>query len=89
MTKRKPMTVASIIEAPAPAIPPVDEEAGGEGKRPNVKQLTLYLPLTVHRQLRELAFHEEKRLHGLVMEGLDRVFADRGLPPIQQLTRKS
>jgi len=37
--------------------------------------------------LRELAFHEEKRMHNLLMEGLDRVFADRGTPSVEQLTR--
>ena len=88
-TKRKKMTVADIIEAPDPVAPQTGVETSGEGQRAHVKQLTLYLPHPVYRQLRELAFHEEKRMHSLLMEGLDRVFADRGARPIQQLTRKS
>ena len=91
--KRKPMTVAAIMENSEPdalsATGPVGsrEERGG-GQRAHVKQLTLYLPHPVYRQLRELAFHEERRMHSLVMEGLDRLFADRGARSIEQITRE-
>lgn len=89
--KRKPMTVAAIMEDADPAEPSVSAVAAGRGDRPggqraHVKQLTLYLPHAVYRQLRELAFHEEKRMHALLLEGLDRVFADRGARLINQLT---
>ena len=92
--KRKPMTVAAIIEGPEDAEISVartgagKDERGG-GQRAHVKQLTLYLPHPVYRQLRELAFHEEKRMHSLLLEGLDRLFADRGARSIEQLTRES
>lgn len=90
--KRKPMTVAAIsgeggsLEEPAQEAAPASQERS-LGQRAHVKQLTLYLPHPVYKQLRELAFHEEKRMHNLLMEGLDRVFADRGTPSVEQLTR--
>ncbi len=92
-TKRKPMTVAAISgdeDEPAaklvqPPLPTTQDRLPGQ--RAHVKQLTLYLPHPIYKQLRELAFHEEKRMHSLLMEGLDRVFADRGAPSIEQLTR--
>jgi len=93
-TKRKPMTVAAILgntkptENSAADNQAMKEEQGG-GQRAHVKQLTLYLPHPVYRQLRELAFHEEKRMHSLLMEGLDRLFADRGARSIEQITRES
>jgi hypothetical protein len=90
--KRKPMTVAAIMENPEPAalsttglVSSREERGGG---RAHVKQLTLYLPHPVYRQLRELAFHEERRMHSLLMEGLDRLFADRGARSIEQITRE-
>ncbi len=92
--KRKPMTVAAIMEEAdhgtlaTPAVAAGREERT-EGQRAHVKQLTLYLPHAVYRQLRELAFHEERRMHSLLLEGLDRVFADRGTRSIDQLTRGS
>jgi hypothetical protein len=50
-----------------------------------VKQQTVYLPLAVYEQLRRLAFDERVKMHGLLMEGLDRVFKDRGLPGLAEL----
>jgi hypothetical protein len=92
-SKRKPMSVAAIMEEPghkelatSATISARDERGGGQ--RAHVKQLTLYLPHPVYRQLRELAFHEEKRMHSLLMEGLDRVFADRGVQSIEHITRE-
>jgi len=92
--KRKPMTVDAIMGEPAPADEPIATGMAGTGEgrggqRTHVKQLTLYLPHPVYRQLRELAFHEEKRMHKLLLEGLDRVFADRGARSIDQITRRS
>ena len=89
--KRKPMGLEAIVgETAAISIPEaVKTKEARPGQRTHVKQLTLYLPHSVYRQLRELAFHEEKRMHSLLMEGLDRVFADRGARSIEQLTRDS
>ncbi len=85
--KRKPMTVDAILDSPLPpeSKSSTDRKNPVEGRRSHVKQLTLYLPHPVYRQLRELAFHEEKRMHSLLMESLDRLFADRGVASIDQL----
>jgi hypothetical protein len=63
------------------------QERGGEPRRPNYKQHTAYLPLAVHEQLRKLAFEENSKMHDYLVEGLDRVFADRGLPTVKELSR--
>jgi hypothetical protein len=44
------------------------------------------LPLAVHEQLRKLAFEEDRKMHDYLVEGLDRVFADRGLPAVKNLS---
>jgi hypothetical protein len=41
--------------------------------------------LPVYEQLRRLAFEERRKMHQLLMEGLDRVFRDRGLPGLADL----
>ena len=56
------------------------------GKRRRVTQQTAYLPVPVYEQIRRLAFEENTKMHSLLMEGLDRVFKDRGLPSIAELT---
>lgn len=75
---------AAMVSDPAPAA--VVEPAASQ--RPDVKQQTVYLPLPVYEQLRRLAFEERVKMHQLLMEGLDRVFRDRGLPPLGELGRK-
>ena len=56
------------------------------GQRRRVKQQTAYLPVPVYEQIRRLAFEENTKMHSLLMEGLDRVFKDRGLPSIAEIT---
>ena len=51
------------------------------------KQLAIYLENPVYQQLRTIAFEEETKMHPLLLEGLDRVFADRGLKSIADLLR--
>lgn len=50
-----------------------------------VKQ-TVYLPPAVYEQLRQLAFEERKKMHDYLVEGLDRVFRNRGLKPYAELS---
>jgi hypothetical protein len=51
-----------------------------------MKQHTAYLALAVHEQLHKLALEENRNMHDYLMEGLDRVFADRGLPILADLS---
>jgi len=62
------------------------EAHSSDGKRPTVKQQTVYLPRVVHEQLRHLAFEERAKMHDYLMEGLDLVFKSRGLPSVAELT---
>lgn len=57
--------------------------------RPHVVQQTAYLPPEVYEQLRRLAFDERRKMHSYLLEGLDKVFAARGLPSIKELKGKS
>jgi CxxC motif-containing protein len=56
-----------------------------KSKNEIVKQ-TVYLPPAVHEQLRQLAFEERKKMHDYLVEGLDRVFKNRGLKPYVELS---
>jgi hypothetical protein len=51
-----------------------------------IKQ-TVYLPAQVHEQLRALAFEERKKMHDFLVEGLDRVFKNRGLKSFGELAK--
>jgi len=76
------------VEPPTPSPPPtpaVVTTAPAAARRRAIRQQTVYLPVPVHEQLRRLAFEERVRMHALLMEGLDRVFRDRGLPGLDEL----
>ena len=54
-------------------------------RRPGIKQPALYLKNPVHKQLKLLAFEEDKKMHDLFLEAIDMLLADRGLPSIREL----
>jgi len=62
--------------------PPEAVQGPYRWRRPLTIQQTVHLPPAVHDQLRELAFHERVKMHAILLEGLDRVFKDRGLKPL-------
>ena len=41
---------------------------------PETVRYTAYLPRSVYRQLKELAFTHDRKMHEFVLEGLDLVF---------------
>jgi len=46
--------------------------------RPDIHKTTIYVPYHVNERLREVAFTERKKVHDLLMEGIDRVMESRG-----------
>jgi hypothetical protein len=76
----------AMEEPPTAAEEIPSEGRGGASKRPNFKQHTAYLRIPVHEQLRKLAFEEDGKIHDYLIEGLDLVFAKRGLPSIRDLS---
>ena len=93
MSKKRTSLEAVLREAPSVAEPESmlrqnqpSNTAKTPGKRPGIKQQTAYLALPVYEQVRRLAFEENTKMHTLLMEGLDRVFKNRGLPSIAELT---
>lgn len=68
-----------------PPVRQTDARPVVKSKSEIVKQ-TVYLPPAVHEQLRQLAFEERKKMHDYLVEGLDRVFKNRGLKPYVELS---
>jgi hypothetical protein len=87
----KRTSLEALLEPPASPEPRVGAVAPAAtfSQRPDVKQQTVYLPLPVYEQLRRLAFEERVKMHQLLLEGLDRVFRDRGLPGLKDLKGKA
>lgn len=80
---RKRTSLDTILEPPPAAAQPQPAEPTPPPRQ--VRQQTVYLPLPVYEQLRRLAFEERVKMHSLLLEGLDRVFKERGLAGIDEL----
>ena len=85
MNKKRTSLEAALEEAPSVAEPesmrradPSNRTDKTSSKRRGIKQQTAYLAVPVYEQVRRT----------LLMEGLDWVFKDRGLPSIAELTSK-
>jgi hypothetical protein len=91
---RKPRRTLSAAlaregEVAAPQTPgkqPALPEATPAPGAPETVRYTAYLPRPVYRQLKELAFTHDRKMHEFVLEGLDLVFRDHGLRSIHDLT---
>lgn len=87
MAKHRPSVIDTLdLSTTTPISTP--ESAGAEvvdlkaatkkAKARDVQHTSVYIPRAAHDRLREIAFHERKKIHDLIMEGLDLVIAARG-----------
>lgn len=87
MSKRP--SVFADIEIPAKATPIDAAEVQTTGSpvkgESELFRTSLYLNRAVHEKLREIAFHERKRVNELLIEGLDKIFAERGYPTSHEM----
>jgi len=86
--KKEPETVSEATEKTKTPIkqPKAQQSAASVKSKSEIVKQTVYLPPAVHEQLRQLAFEERKKMHDYLVEGLDRVFKDRGLKPYVELS---
>lgn len=87
MAKPLKKSALDLIAEASPTAPRAAAADQPEPKRRNVtkantKQLTLYLDDATYRQLREIAFNEDTKMHPLILEGLDMLFKSRNRPQI-------
>lgn len=75
-----------VAEPQTPGKQPALPEATPAPGAPETVRYTAYLPRPVYRQLKELAFTHDRKMHEFVLEGLDLVFREHGLRSIHDLT---
>ncbi len=68
--------------APDPA--PVTPAPSGRKPRPDIVHTSVYIPKAAHRQLREVAFTTDQKVHDLIMEGIDATLRKYGHPGIER-----
>jgi hypothetical protein len=56
------------------------DKAGGRQPRRGIVHTSLYLPDAVYEALREAAFKERRKIHDLVLEGIQLALRKRNVP---------
>ena len=67
----------------------VTETATPAKNESDMFRTSLYLSRAVHDKLREIAFHERKKVHELFIEGLDKVLTERGYAVTSELRQSA
>ena len=75
--------LATPQASPAPLQPAAPEPA--PSNKPDKVVFSLHLPEAAHTKLRELSYHERQSMTKLILEGVDLLFAKRGISPIAEL----
>lgn len=70
--------VTTVVEAAEVVAPPPKKM----GRPKTMKQVVVWIPLSAHRQLKKIAYEEERTLQVLIAEALNMLFTDRDEPPI-------
>src|SRR5689334_20442474 len=89
MAKQRP-SLASIaaLAQPQPAVPQQVTEPKPETRRRSDKpHASLYLDRRVIRVLKEIALPYDKKVHDLLVEGVNLVLKKYGRPSVEEITR--
>lgn len=73
------------LATPATSPTPTQPAAPETNSKPDKVVFSLHLPEAAHAKLRELSFHERQSMTKLILEGVDLLFAKRGILAIEEL----
>lgn len=90
MSKRPSLLGALPLQADAApqSAEPVAAAPAGRKPRPNIVHTSVYLPKPVYMKIREIAYFEERKIHDLLMEGIDAVLQKHGKPSVSELKQE-
>jgi hypothetical protein len=60
----------------------------GRWTRPDIKHTSVYLPVAAYEALRQVAFDERRKIHDLLMEGVELALKKRGYPALAEMKVK-
>jgi hypothetical protein len=56
--------------------------------RPDIKHTSVYLPEAAYEALRQVAFDERRKIHDLLIEGVELALKKRGYPALAEMKTK-
>jgi hypothetical protein len=88
MTKRPSVIGSLSLVGEPPAAEPELEAATPKptrAKREGIVHTSIYVPRPVYQKLREIAFTQERKVHDIIMEGIEAALQKYGHPAIADL----
>jgi hypothetical protein len=82
---RRPSIIGSLTAPPQEAAP--EAIAKPKPKAAEVVHTSLYIPRPAYRKLQEIALTQDKRVHDLILDGIDRVLQENGHAPTERRKR--
>ena len=80
MPKRRPRSPTPQGSGPA--------KPASRWSRPDIKHTSVYLPEAAYEALRQVAFDERRKIHDLLMEGVELALKKRGYPALADMKTK-
>ncbi len=91
MTKRPSVIGSLSLVGESPAAP--DSEVATvkpvRAKREGIVHTSIYVPRPVYQKLREIAFTQERKVHDIIMEGIDAALQKYGHPGVATLKEEA
>ena len=82
---RRPSIIGTLGVAPEgsqPAEPPRPKAKG-----PDIVHTSIYVPKAAYRKLQEIALVQERKVHDVIMDGIDTVLGKHGHAPTERRKR--
>jgi hypothetical protein len=64
------------------------EKSASRWTRPDIKHTSVYLPEAAYEALRRVAFDERRKIHDLLLEGVELALKKRGCPALADMKAK-
>lgn len=80
---RRPSIISGLgvaPEGPAPAPRP-------KAKGPDIVHTSIYVPKAAYRKLQEIALVQDRKVHDIIMDGIDTVLRQHGHAPTERRKR--
>jgi hypothetical protein len=84
---RRPSIVGSLLPGAEQASEPQAPAARPKPKGPDIVHTSLYIPRAAYRKLQEIALTQDRKVHDVLMDGIDTVLREHGHPPTERRKR--
>jgi hypothetical protein len=86
MSPRRPSVIGSLTAPPQGGAPEAAKPKP-KASASDVVHTSLYVPRPAYRKLQEIAFTQDRKVHDLILDGIDRVLAEHGHAPTERRKR--